>query len=217
MSVLSPRRRQEIVGRLARSLVHESKNVLNVMSLHVQALGDRARRGQPSAGTEVTRSLDSLRDQIVKVDGLVTRFARIATQPGGSKSGDLAEGVAVAIGLCEAEARQAHVTLEADLHPVRARLAPEALEELVVDLLFRLFELPELAGSALRVTFAANATQGWLELSAQSPLPRELAEGVRGPARQAGLELDADPGARCLRFIFAAAGAASGGPVEADL
>jgi signal transduction histidine kinase len=187
MPVLPPQRRLELLGRFARSLAHDVRNSLNVMSLHLQLVADRSKSGRAPSIEEMQRAEKSLRDQVGKIDGLVTRFARFASPVREGPEEDLGEVVASAIGLCEMQARRARLGLETDLPSgAWSGAAPDAAGDLVADLLCRLCDLPDLSGTKLRVALHAD---GRLELEAQAAWPRAFAESARELARRAGVEL----------------------------
>lgn len=103
-----------ILARLAGGMVHEAKNVLNVMALHLQALTDKLQRSLPAERfEEVGRHLQSIKAQIGRFDRIVSRFGGfVVGAPSGIAKLDLSMLVEDSVALCEHEARKRRVQLE---------------------------------------------------------------------------------------------------------
>lgn len=72
------RERLSALGRLAAGVAHDVRNPLHAIGLTLQHLDDAARPERPEAREEFARSLDIIRGEIKRLDGLVGNFLRFA-------------------------------------------------------------------------------------------------------------------------------------------
>ncbi len=206
----------DVLGRLARGLVHETKNSLNVVVLHLQAMSDKVERTLPSErAQDLGRHLHALGDQAQRIDRLVTRFGALVAQSHREDGPcDLSALVADAVALCEHEARKLRVPLESEIAPgVVAAVGHGALEAALVGLLFEAIDRAALREgraqrAALRIELSAGGT-----LSLEGFAPRtDGGWRKRFEGRAIGAKIEEGPGGRiALRFVPLAPPAAAGG------
>ncbi|MHB1846225.1 MAG: hypothetical protein ACYCWW_15490 [Deltaproteobacteria bacterium] len=130
-------------ARLARGMVHEAKNSLNVIALHLQALTDKVQRTLPSErAQELGKHLGSMRDQLHKLDRIISRFGGFVAQSHRVDGPcDLSAALADAVSLCEHDARKQRLQLETQLAPGVGALADRnVLEAALVELLLALVD-----------------------------------------------------------------------------
>jgi signal transduction histidine kinase len=110
------------VARLAGGIAHDVKNPLNAMALQIALLGDKIASGGDELPGACAGNLASMRNQIVRIDELVRRFADLADPAAGPTVdlGQLACDVA-ALFAHEARRRRATITCEATPGIVIAR------------------------------------------------------------------------------------------------
>ncbi len=189
-------RRLRILARLAPGVVHDAKNSLNVMSLHMQALSDRlARQLGTEEAAELQRHLDAMRDHLHRADSLVARFgAHVGELYSGDGDVDLSAVVSDAAALCAHEARKRRVALEiAAPAKSMARGNRSVLEALVVEMLLEAIDaFPAGEPGALALRGSGGAVPA-IELEGPGlGLPRgrcrreDLAAGLVGFDAEAG-------------------------------
>jgi signal transduction histidine kinase len=116
--------RYSTVPSLMDSLLHDVRNPLNAMSIHLEVLTEKLKvDGQVPPSQE--KNLKSMREQIQRVDGILRRFAEfIVSRPGGAGEADLSETVTRAMEVLSHESRKRRLQLRPTVAPgVRARLA----------------------------------------------------------------------------------------------
>ena len=110
------------LARLAGGMAHDVKNPLNAMALQIALLGDKIASGGDDLATACAGNLSSMRNQIVRIDELVRRFADLA-DPAASATVDVGQLVCDVAALFghEARRRRGGVTCEATPGIVLAR------------------------------------------------------------------------------------------------
>ena len=116
--------RYSTVPSLMDSLLHDVRNPLNALSIHLEVLTEKLKvEGQVPPSQE--KNLKSMRDQIQRVDGILRRFSEfIVSRPGGAGEADLTEAVTRAMEVLSHESRKQRLQVRPSLAPgVRARLS----------------------------------------------------------------------------------------------
>ncbi|ATB32948.1 histidine kinase dimerization/phospho-acceptor domain-containing protein [Melittangium boletus] len=116
--------RYSTVPPLMDSLLHDVRNPLNALSIHLEVLTEKLKvEGQVPPSQE--KNLKSMREQIQRVDGILRRFAEfIVSRPGGAGDADLTETVTRAMDVLAHESRKQRLQVRPSLAPgVRARLS----------------------------------------------------------------------------------------------
>lgn len=145
--------------RLAEATVHDLRNALNVMAIHMAVLGQRmdAADGTPA------RSVVAINGQIARIDGILRRFLALASPPEAEATTDLAELVASSVEACRHVARAQGVAVETDLHRAEVRGRVSALTECVLALLMRGIDAGR--GGKLQVSVDRSAGHAVLSLT----------------------------------------------------
>lgn len=211
-TVVPPRERDDAREGAARygavpiltdNLLHDVRNPLNALSIHLEVLAEKLKGEAGVVPATQEKNLRAMREQIQRVDGLLRLFAEFLSQRAqGAGEASLSEGVARALEVLGHEARRRRLKLSVELEPgVVVRLAEAGdLGFLVLQPLLRAFLRAEPA-SALRVSVRGEGSAGVLEVSGAlgadgDPALEALAEAG---ARQ-GVELQLRPG--LCRLVF---------------
>lgn len=130
--------RARLLGRLSSGLVHEARNPLNAMAIHLEVLADKLRDETGSVPAHLEKNLGAARNQIRRLDEILRRFGDFATGRPPSSASDVETLWSRASGLCEYQMRRAGVSVEAELEPGLAlaadpTLACQALLELMME------------------------------------------------------------------------------------
>jgi signal transduction histidine kinase len=104
------------LSRLAGGMAHDVKNPLNAMALQIALLGDKIASGGDDLPSACAGNLGSMRNQIVRIDELVRRFADLA-DPAPGASVDLGQLVSDVAALFGHEARRKRGTLACEATP----------------------------------------------------------------------------------------------------
>lgn len=127
------------------SLVHDVRNPLNALAINIEILHEKLAR---AAGGEVppaqAKNLQAMREQIVRVNGLLGEFARfLAPSPGAPAVLSLAQVLRDALGVLVHAGRRARVKVAVDVPEGQTAVAamdPSVLGFLVLVPLLRAFE-----------------------------------------------------------------------------
>ncbi|MET0402002.1 MAG: histidine kinase dimerization/phospho-acceptor domain-containing protein [Cystobacter sp.] len=116
--------RYSAVPSLMDSLLHDVRNPLNALSIHLEVLTEKLKVETGQVPPSQEKNLKSMRDQIQRVDGILRRFAEfIVSRPSGAGDVDLTETVTRAIEVLSHESRKRRLQVRPTLAPgVRARL-----------------------------------------------------------------------------------------------
>lgn len=164
----SRQREQEIVrqeklsalGRLAAGVAHDVRNPLHSINLTLEHLRETCR---PQAGTaaEFDRSVETIRGEIRRLDGLVENFLRFArTEHGPLQEVLPAHLVSDTVQLVakEAERRKVALRIEAPDDGVPIRASAESLRSALLNLVLNSFEaMPD--GGELRISCGREGDQ----------------------------------------------------------
>jgi len=149
--------------RLADATVHEVRNALNAMAIHLEVLADRFDEAEEEAQVG---SVAALRVQIGRIESIMRRFHGLACPPVEEGRVALSELVYQVAEACHHDARRHSVAVEIDLSPVSVEGRLPALTEAVLRTVLR--GIQEFRGGQLRISLVADGTDALLSLTGQS-------------------------------------------------
>jgi signal transduction histidine kinase len=166
------------VGTFASGLAHEVRNPLNSVALQLSLLERRAASLEPGVATEVKELIGIIREEIKRLDGLVSDFLELSRasrlQPRPTDLGALIDEV---VRLLRPEARSQGVTLSRHTNGGPLPVLPldaEKMKQVVINLLRNALEAMPGGG---RVTLESAARDGSVVLSVRDTGPG-LPEGL---------------------------------------
>jgi phosphoglycerate-specific signal transduction histidine kinase len=199
--------RYAVVPTLMDSLLHDVRNPLNALSIHLEVLSEKlkAETGQVPASQE--KNLRAMREQIQRMDGILRRFAEFIVWRGGKPGeADLSDTVARALEVLAHESRRRRLQPRTGLTPaVRVRLADAGdLGFLVVQSLMGAYERAEV-GSELSVTVRTEGPWAVLEVEVARSAEEstEAASALALRCAQLGVEFQRQAGSCRLAFALA--------------
>lgn len=140
---LTRREKLSALGRLAAGVAHDVRNPLHSINLTLQHLAETSRPEGSDRGAEFDRSLDIIRQEIRRLDGLVVNFLRFAGgEPHERQDLDLAALLEETATLVrkEAEWRKVRLTVDAEDGVPAIRADVEAMRSAVLNLVLNAFE-----------------------------------------------------------------------------
>jgi signal transduction histidine kinase len=168
------------------SLLHDVRNPLNAMSIHLEVLAEKLKAETGSVPPSQEKNLRAMREQIQRVDGILRRFNDfIVARSGAPGEVDLSDVATRAVDVLGHESRKRRLKVATQLEPgVKVRIADTGeLGFLVVQALMRAFGRAE-TGTEVKVTVRAEGPQAVLEV-----LDGTNIEAERTPEPTAALEL----------------------------
>ncbi|WP_223757352.1 histidine kinase dimerization/phospho-acceptor domain-containing protein [Myxococcus sp. RHSTA-1-4] len=158
--------RYGVVATLMDSLLHDVRNPLNALAIHLEVLSEKlkAETGQVPASQE--KNLKAMREQIQRVDGILRQFSEfIVHRPGTPGEADLSEAATRALGVLAHEGRKRRVQVQVAVEAgVRVRLADTSeLGFFLTQALLRAFRRAD-GGGAVRVRVRAEGDSAVLEV-----------------------------------------------------
>lgn len=73
---------EELTSHLVDSLLHDARNPLNAISIHLEVLGGKLRDDDGEIPANVQKNLKAIREQVTRLDGMLRQFAGfIAPRP----------------------------------------------------------------------------------------------------------------------------------------
>lgn len=198
--------RYSAVPSLMDSLLHDVRNPLNALSIHLEVLTEKLKgeTGQVPASQE--KNLRSMREQIQRVDGILRRFSEfIVSRPGSLGDVELSETVTRALDVLSHESRKRRLQLRLSIAPgVRARLTDTGeLGFLLVQSLMRIYDRSA-QGGEVTVTVKAADTRAVFEVVATTLAsvdgPLEAAAALELRSAQLGVDLQLEAGTCRLTF-----------------
>jgi phosphoglycerate-specific signal transduction histidine kinase len=198
--------RYSAVPSLMDSLLHDVRNPLNALSIHLEVLTEKLKgeAGQVPASQE--KNLRSMREQIQRVDGILRRFSEfIVSRPGSLGDVELSETVTRALDVLSHESRKRRLQVRLTIAPgVRARLSDTGeLGFLVVQTLMRVYDRSA-QGGEVTVAVRAEDTRAVLEVvasaMADSEGPLEAAAALELRCAQLGVDVHMEAGTCRLTF-----------------
>ena len=182
------------VPTLMDSLLHDVRNPLNALAIHLEVLSEKlkAETGQVPASQE--KNLKAMRDQIQRVDGILKLFSDFVVFRGGTEGAvDLSDATTRALGVLAHEGRKRRVQVQSAVEAgVQVRLRDTSeLGFFLIQALLRAFRRAENGGS-VRVVVRGEGEGAVLEVEdsggGAEPLP-EAVEALRVRCAQLGVEL----------------------------
>ncbi|PTL85428.1 histidine kinase dimerization/phospho-acceptor domain-containing protein [Vitiosangium sp. GDMCC 1.1324] len=193
------------VPTLMDSLLHDVRNPLNALSIHLEVLTEKLKGETGQVPPSQEKNLKAMREQIQRVDGILRRFAEfIVSRSGAPGEADLSETVTRAMDVLAHEGRKRRLQVRPVIVPgVRARLSDTGeLGFLVVQTLMRAYGRSE-QGAEVTVAVRAEDARAVLEVmdatgSAVESVPEAAALALR--CAQLGVELHLRAGSCRLSF-----------------
>ncbi|WP_426752446.1 sensor histidine kinase [Myxococcus sp. Y35] len=183
------------VPTLMDSLLHDVRNPLNALAIHLEVLSEKlkAETGQVPASQE--KNLKAMRDQIQRVDGILKLFSDFLVFRGGTTGvADLSDATTRALGVLGHEGRKRRVQVQSAVEAgVQIRLGDTSeLGFFLIQALLRAYRRAE-SGGSVRVTVRGEAASAVLEIedsggASTEPLP-EAVEALRLRCSQLGVDL----------------------------
>ena len=201
--------RYSAVPSLMDSLLHDVRNPLNALSIHLEVLTEKLKGEAGQVPPSQEKNLRSMREQIQRVDGILRRFSEfIVSRPGSPGDVELSESVTRALDVLSHESRKRRLQVRLAIAPaVRARLSDTGeLGFLVVQCLMRMYDRSA-QGGEVTVSVKAEETRAVFEVVASSlgttsgPLEAAAALELRGA--QLGVDLHLEAGTCRLTFPLA--------------
>lgn len=198
------------VPSLMDSLLHDVRNPLNALSIHLEVLTEKLKVDTGQVPPSQEKNLKAMREQIQRVDGILRRFAEfIVSRPGSAGDVDLTETVTRALEVLAHESRKRKLQVRPTLAPgVRARLVDTGEAGfLVVQALLGAFGRSESGGEVV-VQVQSEGTRAVFEVVDTQPTPTgegggEALAALELRCAQLGVELNLRAGACRLSFPLA--------------
>jgi signal transduction histidine kinase len=125
-----------LLGRLSAGMVHEARNPLNAIAIHLEVLADKLI--DEESGTipaHLARNMDAARAQVRRLDDLLRRYGEFAGGEAAQETDGLAACLSRAALLCEFHLRRGGLTVEVDAPEGVQLRQPDALSHAVLQLL----------------------------------------------------------------------------------
>ncbi|WP_373045034.1 histidine kinase dimerization/phospho-acceptor domain-containing protein [Vulgatibacter sp.] len=193
--------RADLLGRLSSALVHEARNPLNAMAIHLEVLADKL--FDEAAGAvppNLAKNLDAARKQVRRLDDLLRAWGEFACRQ--NHEDDLAACLQRVVDLAAYHLRKAGVEVALDAPPGVPLAAADRIAQVVLQLVLvaagRAAPGGQLALSGERddreIRIALRCNDG-SEMSA-SPGEALAVEAARAVARSLGGEIALEEGAQ---------------------
>lgn len=154
------------VQTLMDSLLHDVRNPLNAMAIHLEVLSEKLKAETGQVPPSQEKNLKALREQIQRVDGILRQFTDfIVSKGGGAGEVDLSDATTRALAVVAHEGRKRRVTVQVAVEAgVLIRLADTSeLGFFVIQALLRAFRRAE-GGGSVRVTVRVEGPSAVLEV-----------------------------------------------------
>ena len=158
--------RYGVVPSLMDSLLHDVRNPLNALSIHLEVLSEKLKGETGQVPPSQEKNLKAMREQIQRVDGILRRFSEfIVNRPGSPGEVELSETVTRALDVLAHESRKRRLQVRPSISAgVRARLADTGeLGFLVVQALMRAYGRSE-QGAEVLVAVRTEESRAVLEV-----------------------------------------------------
>jgi signal transduction histidine kinase len=192
------------VPTLMDSLLHDVRNPLNALSIHLEVLSEKLKAETGQVPPTQEKNLRAMREQIQRVDGILRRFAEFIVWRGGTPGeAELSETVARALEVLAHESRRRRLQVRTELSPgVRVRMADAGdLGFLVVQSLLRAYERSE-TGADLSVTVRTEGSRAVLEVQVAHSREESPETAAALALRCAQLEVEFRQQAGSCRLAF---------------
>lgn len=198
--------RYDAVPPLMDSLLHDVRNPLNALAIHLEVLTEKLKgeSGQVPAAQE--KNLKAMREQIARVDSLLKLFSDFIVFRGAGPSGEvpLSDATGKALDVLGHESRRRRLQIQRAIDPdVHARLEDTTeLGFFLVQVLMRAFQRAE-PGSTVVVSVRGEGPSAVLEVVDGSSAPEQARDTVTAltlRAAQLGIEFIVQAGT--CRLVF---------------
>jgi signal transduction histidine kinase len=198
--------RYDAVPPLMDSLLHDVRNPLNALAIHLEVLTEKLKGESGQVPATQEKNLKAMREQIARVDGLLKLFSDFIVFRGAGPSGDapLSDATGKALDVLGHESRRRRVQVQRHIEPdVRARLEDTSeLGFFLVQVLMRAFHRAD-PGGTVSVSVRVEGPHALLEVEDGSPGPEQAADTVAAltlRAAQLGIGFNVRAGA--CRLVF---------------
>jgi len=169
------------VPMLMDSLMHDVRNPLNALAIHLEVLSEKLKAETGQVPPSQEKNLKAMRDQIQRVDGILKLFSEFVVHRGATPGdADLSEATTRALGVLGHESRRRRAQVQSAVEAgVRVRLPDTSeLGFFLVQSLLRAFRRAE-GGGSVRVRVRAEGASAVLEVEdtggASEPMPEVVA------------------------------------------
>ena len=198
--------RYDAVPALMDSLLHDVRNPLNALAIHLEVLSEKLKGESGQVPATQEKNLKAMREQIQRVDGLLKLFSDFIVFRGTGPSGDapLSDATGKALDVLGHESRRRRLQVQRAIEPdVQARLEDTTeLGFFLVQVLMRAFNRAEPGGTVV-VAVRGEGARAVLEVQDGSPGPELATDTVAAltlRAAQLGIEFDIRAGS--CRLVF---------------
>ncbi|QSQ25733.1 HAMP domain-containing histidine kinase [Pyxidicoccus parkwayensis] len=181
------------VPTLMDSLMHDVRNPLNALAIHLEVLAEKLKAETGQVPPSQEKNLKAMRDQIQRVDGILKLFSEFVVHRGATPGeADLSEAATRALGVLGHEGRKRRVQVQSAVEAgVRVRL-PDTSEVgfFLVQALMRAFRRAE-GGGSVKVLVRADGASAVLEVEdsgGTSELSPEVVAALELRCAQLGVE-----------------------------
>ncbi|RKG89010.1 histidine kinase [Corallococcus sp. CA049B] len=198
--------RYDAVPPLMDSLLHDVRNPLNALAIHLEVLSEKLKGESGQVPATQEKNLKAMREQIARVDGLLKLFSDFIVFRGAGPSGDapLSDATGKALDVLGHESRRRRLQVQRLIEPdVQARLEDTTeLGFFLVQVLMRAFQRAE-SGATVVVSVRAEGPSAVLEVSDGSSAPERATDTVAAltlRSAQLGIEFVVEAGT--CRLVF---------------
>ena len=129
---------EELTSHLVDSLLHDARNPLNAISIHLEVLGGKLRDDDGQIPANVQKNLKAIREQVTRLDGMLRQFgAFLAPRPEASapvELGALVQGAGEVMGHV-ARSRGLTLSLSIETSVLLSPRDPSAVRRCVLEVL----------------------------------------------------------------------------------
>jgi signal transduction histidine kinase len=198
--------RYDAVPPLMDSLLHDVRNPLNALAIHLEVLTEKLKGESGQVPATQEKNLKAMREQIARVDGLLKLFSDFIVFRGAGPSGDapLSDATGKALDVLGHESRRRRVQVQRFIEPdVQVRLEDTTeLGFFLVQVLMRAFNRAE-GGTTVTVAVRADGERAVLEVVDGSQGAEQATDTVAAlTLRAAQLGIEFSVGAGSCRLVF---------------
>jgi signal transduction histidine kinase len=198
--------RYSAVPTLMDSLLHDVRNPLNALSIHLEVLAEKLKAGTGQVPPSQEKNLRAMREQIQRVDGIMRSFCEfIVFRSGAPGEAALSETAVRALEVLGHESRRRRIQVQAAIEPgVKVRLGDGGeLGFLLVQALLRAYARSE-GGTEVKVAVRVEESRAVLEVvdasSVTAERTPEAAAALALRCSQLGVECHLEAGVCRLAF-----------------
>ncbi|WP_407692880.1 sensor histidine kinase [Pyxidicoccus xibeiensis] len=154
------------VPTLMDSLLHDVRNPLNALAIHLEVLSEKLKAETGQVPPSQEKNLKAMREQIQRVDGILRLFSDFVVHRGGAPGeADLSDTTTRALGVLSHESRKRRVQVQVGVEAgVLVRLGDTSeLGFFIIQALLRAFRRAE-GGGSVRVMVRADGGAAVLEV-----------------------------------------------------